>query len=154
MTPGLSSAGAGAAAARARASANRRLPHQPPHQPPSAIATPSVRRPRAPLGPRRPRPRADPLSLLGVLDREARLEERHHGRDEHERAHEMEPEQEDEEQRHLRLELHGEEHPEDDAAVSETPVNSTVLPVVSNMRRMATSKPSPATSSSTMRDST
>src|SRR2546428_13147241 len=37
-------------------------------------------------------------------------------------------------------------------AVSETPVKSTVFPVVSNMRRMATSKPSPAHSSSTMRE--
>ena len=39
-------------------------------------------------------------------------------------------------------------------AVSDTPVKSTVFPVVSNMRRMATSKPSPAHSSSTMREST
>ena len=39
-------------------------------------------------------------------------------------------------------------------AVSETPVKSTVLPVVSNIRRMATSNPCPAHISSTMRDST
>src|SRR5437667_7668658 len=59
--------------------------------------------------------RADALPLLGVLDREARLEEGDHRRDEHERTHQVEAEQQHQQERHVGLELHGEEHPEDDA---------------------------------------
>src|SRR3989441_5607212 len=59
--------------------------------------------------------RADALPLLGVFDREARLEEGDHRRDEHERAHQEEAEEQHQQERHIGLELPGAEHPEDDA---------------------------------------